>query len=245
MLHCIISSFCFCLIYGASQPASTKSISHAIIDILLCRLAHVEQPLDTNHPVTTLLWLVPVNLHLQPQSSIELPGLYCFCELIQLSNSIRLDQLLVVEVVKQQVQPFARVVDLILVLRRCRSRHSLQVPLENLDQILCARRDVRPVAGRMLRLGRRRCARRGRSRCCLRRGRWTAVCGRGRSNGWTPGWRGRRVMLRWGWGILTWASLRRRCSCVWVATRRGRHRCLLGRLGELLLLCRWRRRIPV
>ena len=75
-------------------------------------LTHAHQPLDPHHPISTLLDLIPVNLHLDLARPGEITLPQSLAQLNHLPHRVRLQQVLVVQVVEQNVQPLLCVVDL-------------------------------------------------------------------------------------------------------------------------------------
>jgi hypothetical protein len=74
---------------------------------------HSNQPLNSNHPMRPLCFqLHPHHLRQHDTSTIKVSALYRIRNLHQHSNGIRFNERLIVEMIKQNVQSFFRVVDL-------------------------------------------------------------------------------------------------------------------------------------
>jgi hypothetical protein len=101
----------------------------------------------TYHPITPLIRLICHEIRENGNRSIILLSLNLGRQLIHLLDSIRLEQVLVVEMVKEYVQALLRVGDVLFVLSWCLGFHALEVCVEDLvDGARCVG-DVRSVAG--------------------------------------------------------------------------------------------------
>ena len=97
---------------------------------------------ETHHPLSALLSLVALDRHLQLLSRLIVLGLERLRNLRQLLNRLRLDKLLIVEVVKEQSQPLLRVLDVLRKRRRGTGSHPLHVAAQDLNHLLGTRGNV-------------------------------------------------------------------------------------------------------
>jgi hypothetical protein len=136
------------------------------------------------HPVTTLVRAVTIDFNLYSLGCGVVFSLDSPRQLRQVSNSLRLDEFLVVQVIKQNVQTLLGVLHLGREGCWRRSSNALHILRQNFYQLLRVGRDVRAITRGVLRRGWRR-RRLSRRRRCLR---WcTGGYTRTASHRWTLG----------------------------------------------------------
>jgi hypothetical protein len=95
---------------------------------------------STHHPVTALVRLVRHQVRENCHSVVVLLGLDAARQLVHLLDRVRLEQVLVVQVVEEDVESLLGVGNVLLVLRRCLGLYALQFCLQNLvDGTRCIR----------------------------------------------------------------------------------------------------------
>lgn len=85
----------------------------------------------TNHPVAPFIVFVRHQISEECDCLIILPGLDVSSQLVHRLDCIGLEQILIVQVIKQNVQPFLRVCDMRLEVRWRFGFHALHVSVEN------------------------------------------------------------------------------------------------------------------
>lgn len=106
------------------------------------------------HPVDALLRFIRLNLNLDLMRSIIVLRLQRLCQPRQILDRVRLDEQLVVEVVKQESQTLLRILDLWRKRRGSLGLYALHIALKDVYQTLCVGRDVGSVTWRVSGLGR-------------------------------------------------------------------------------------------
>lgn len=186
-------------------------------------LAELNEPLHTNQPVASLVILIGHEVREDGRCLVVLPGLDMTRKLIHLLNSVWFQKILIVQVIKEDVQPFLSVGNMLLVGGWNLCLHTLQIGIEDLvDGPRCVG-DVGSITGRML-SGNWCCTLRltgARSRCWPW---WTALW---RSTLWRSGsWWTLRGPPRWrrrGCRCLTWGRVI--VSCGWSRCELSRRWC--------------------
>jgi len=107
-----------------------------------CRPAHLNQTLDTNHPIAPLIRLSSHDVLEQIVCPIKLSGLNGLRQFTHFLHRIRLQQILVVQMIKQDIQPLFGVEDLRSELGRRTGFDTLHLRTENSEDWLRGRRDV-------------------------------------------------------------------------------------------------------
>lgn len=102
----------------------------------------------THHPITPLIRLILHQLHKQRLRLVILLAVQIKRQLLQLLDGIRFEQVLVVEVVEQDVEPLFRVRDVLSVLCGRARFHALHVGVEDVVDGARGFGDVGAVTGR-------------------------------------------------------------------------------------------------
>lgn len=110
------------------------------------RLAHANQSLHAHHPVAALFDFVRVHVHLDFAGTLEVPALQSSSQFADLRDGVWLQEILVVEVVKQDIESLLRVNNLSLERGGCSSFHTCHLRGQDFEDWLCRWRDVRSVA---------------------------------------------------------------------------------------------------
>jgi hypothetical protein len=127
---------------------STQAIRQTL-STLSSRLAELNQPLDTNlslisilshkkvskthHPVTALVRLIRHQVREDRHGVVVLLCLDTACQLVHLLDRVRLQQVLIVQVVEENVESLLGVGNVLFVLCRGLGLYALQVCLQNLE----------------------------------------------------------------------------------------------------------------
>jgi hypothetical protein len=123
-------------------------------------LAELNEPLHSNHPIATLIILVRHQVREDGSGLIVASGLYVGCQRSHRLDSVRLQKILVVQVIEEDIQALLCVGDVLFVLSWGASFYALHICLEDLiDRTGCGwdmGAITRRILGRSWRGGSRR-----------------------------------------------------------------------------------------
>jgi len=98
--------------------------------------AHANQTLHANHPVSAFLHLLPLDLYLHPGRRIILFQLQCLCNTVEFFNGVLSNEILIIQMIKENVQSLLCVLDLRSERRRSFTSDSLHVSSEYAHHLL-------------------------------------------------------------------------------------------------------------
>ena len=107
---------------------------------------HANQPLNSNHPGSTLVQFIRMDLHLQSRGCLEVPSLERSCQFDHHLHRVRLEQVLTIQMVEELAEPLLGVVNLGLESRGRACLDSGQFRRQDCADGLCFYRDMGAVA---------------------------------------------------------------------------------------------------